>query len=134
MHKLPVVSGEDVVKVLSKQSFTVRKGKGDHGQGIPGDHFSYIRGGPHGPGQCKVPSCESAEGIPGEQSAHYPRTPPSIFPRSQCNGRSVGTRKIKGRTRNRYFHTVGDLIWSVTEQFDEDSKPNRILKKLCAIT
>ena len=30
MSKLPVVSGEDVVKVLSKQGFTVRKVKGDH--------------------------------------------------------------------------------------------------------
>lgn len=30
MPKLPVVSGEDVVKVLSKRGFTVRKGKGDH--------------------------------------------------------------------------------------------------------
>lgn len=30
MPKLPVVSGEDVVKVLSKHGFTVRKGKGDH--------------------------------------------------------------------------------------------------------
>lgn len=30
MLKLPVVSGEDVVKVLSKQGFIVRKGRGDH--------------------------------------------------------------------------------------------------------
>ena len=30
MPKLPVVSGEDVIKILSKKDFTVRKGRGDH--------------------------------------------------------------------------------------------------------
>jgi predicted RNA binding protein YcfA (HicA-like mRNA interferase family) len=30
MPKLPVVSGEGVVKVLSKQGFTAIRGKGDH--------------------------------------------------------------------------------------------------------
>ena len=30
MPKLPVVSGEEVIKVLSKAGFIVRKGKGSH--------------------------------------------------------------------------------------------------------
>ena len=41
--------------------------------------------------------------------------------------------KSKG-THNRYFPSVGELIWAVTEQFDVYDKSNNTLMKLCAIT
>jgi transposase len=37
-------------------------------------------------------------------------------------------------THNRYFPSIGDLIMAVAEQFDLYSRPNNVLKRLCAIT
>ena len=37
-------------------------------------------------------------------------------------------------THNRYFPSIGDLITAVTEQFALYSRPNNVLKKLCALT
>ena len=35
---------------------------------------------------------------------------------------------------NRYFPSIADLIMAVKEQFDQYSRTNNVLKKLCAIT
>ena len=37
-------------------------------------------------------------------------------------------------THNRYFPSIADLIMAVKEQFDQYSRTNNVLKKLCAIT
>ena len=37
-------------------------------------------------------------------------------------------------THNRYFPSIGNLIMAVAEQFALYSRPNNVLKKLCALT
>ena len=36
-------------------------------------------------------------------------------------------------THNRYFPSIGDLVYSLNEQFSTYRTPNDILKRLCAI-
>lgn len=90
-------------------------------------------GNTHSIGPRKVSPCKSAEGISGKQFSNITEFLPPYSPELNPIERVWKTVKSKG-THHRYFLTMGDLIWAVTEQFAVYAKPNSAPRRLCGFT